>query len=250
VAAAHPAAGCSTPPAGGPRAGRCLHPAAPRLCPDGHHLGLAEAGSRRGRLLYALFATCPPGASALLLRLARVDEGLRVSYSARLELPKTIDEALHKGVPLYFQAELRISRQRWYWRDATVARAERQWRLAFQPLTRQYRVSTGGLHQGFDTLAEALTMIGRASAWEVALREEAQADAGYEMSFRLRLDTTQLPGPLQIGLGLGGFIERHQGWLYWVNLGVGAVLGQVRQPAAAQAGRHLAGRWWACCRGC
>jgi len=149
----------------------------------------------------------PPGASALLLRLARVDEGLRVSYSARLELPKTIDEALHKGVPLYFQAELRISRQRWYWRDATVARAERQWRLAFQPLTRQYRVSTGGLHQGFDTLAEALTVIGRAGAWEVALREEAQADAGYEMSFRLRLDTTQLPGPLQIGLGLGAQLE-------------------------------------------
>ena len=29
-----------------------------------------------------------------------------------------------------------------------------------------------------------------------------------------------------------GFIERHQGWLYWVNLGVGAVLGLVVLGAA------------------
>lgn len=152
------------------------------------------------------FAQAATGA-ALELRLARAEDGLLVSYSAALDLPRPLHEALHKGVPLYFQTELRISRQRWYWRDATVARAERLWRLAYQPLTRQYRVSSGGLHQGLETLAEALTMVGRASGWAVALREALQADAQYALAFRLRLDTAQLPGPLQIGLGLGAQLE-------------------------------------------
>lgn len=144
-----------------------------------------------------------PAPSLDLLRLSRVDDGLRLAYSARVELPRVLDDALHKGVPLYFVAEARLTRSRWYWRDAVVAAAQRQWRLTYQPLTRQYRLSTGGLHQSYDSLPEALAPLARASGWPLALREEPQADAEYQLDFSLRLDTTQLPGPLQIGLGTG-----------------------------------------------
>ncbi|MBB5202807.1 hypothetical protein HNQ51_000100 [Inhella inkyongensis] len=151
--------------------------------------------------LLALPVSAQPSSSLELLELTRVDEGLRLAYSARLELPKMADEALHKGVPLYFNAEARVARKRWYWRDATVARSERQWRLSFQPLTRQYRLSTGGLHQSFDSLADALGGLRRASAWLLELREEPERAQAYELSFKLYLDNRQLPGPLQIGLG-------------------------------------------------
>jgi hypothetical protein len=137
------------------------------------------------------------------LQIERAEEGLRLSYSARLELPKPAEDALHKGVPLYLVAEAQLERKRWYWRDATVARSARQWRLSYQPLTRQYRLSNGGLHQTYESLPEALVAIGRASGWLLELREEPQTDGSYELAFNLRLDTTQLPGPLQIGLGPG-----------------------------------------------
>lgn len=150
--------------------------------------------------LHALaFAQGP--ASLEQLQLSRADEGLQLAYSVRLDLPRAAEEALHKGVPLYFVAEARLARQRWYWRDATVARAERQWRLTHQALTRQYRLSTGGLHQSYGSLVEALAAVRRASAWPLELREEPASDAAYLLSFSLRLDTRQLPGPLQIGLG-------------------------------------------------
>ncbi len=137
------------------------------------------------------------------LRLSRSEDGLRLAYNARLELPKAVDEALHKGVPLWFVAEAQISRDRWYWRDATLARSQRQWRLSYQALSRQYRLSNGGLHQSYDNLKEALFAVGRASGWLLEMREEPQASASYALKFSLRLDTSQLPGPLQIGLGPG-----------------------------------------------
>jgi len=65
------------------------------------------------------------------------DDGVVLNYSVEFDLPRGADEALHKGVPLYFVAEAAVLRSRWYWRDARIARAERAWRLAWQPLTRQ-----------------------------------------------------------------------------------------------------------------
>jgi hypothetical protein len=141
------------------------------------------------------------------LQLGRDDESLRVSYQAKLELPRSADDALHKGVPLYFVAEAQLTRKRWYWRDAVVARQQRQWRISYQPLSRQYRLSTGGLHQSFDTLAEALAPLARASGWPLELREEPQSGASYLLRFSLRLDTSQLPAPLQIGLGSGASLS-------------------------------------------
>ncbi|MFN7693856.1 MAG: DUF4390 domain-containing protein [Burkholderiales bacterium] len=154
-------------------------------------------------LLCALHSAAWSQAVLENLKLSRAEEGLRLAYRVRLELPKLVDEALHKGVPLWFVAEAKVSRSRWYWRDATVARSARQWRLSYQPLTRQYRLSNGGLHQTYESLSEALVAIGRASGWLLELREEPQTDGSYELAFNLRLDTTQLPGPLQIGLGPG-----------------------------------------------
>ncbi len=142
------------------------------------------------------------------LQVSRADDALLLAYSLKLDLPNAVDEALHKGVPLFFVVEARVRRPRWYWRDATLARGERSWRLTYQALTRQYRLSSGGqnLSQGYETLAEALAAIRRASAWRLELREDPALNATYELDFSLRLDTSLLPGPLQIGLGSGAAI--------------------------------------------
>lgn len=162
-------------------------------------------------LLLPAAALAQGGSVLQELRLTRADEQrLRLDYSARLELPRVADEALHKGVPLYFSAQAELQRKRWYWRDATVARSTRNWRLAYQPLTRQYRLSTGGLHQSVETLAEALGRMARASGWLLDLREEPSAEQRYELRVRLWLDVTQLPGPLQIGLGPGALLDLQQ----------------------------------------
>ena len=66
----------------------------------------------------------------------------------------TLEEALQKGISLYFVLEFELSRPRWYWIDEKVAQLSVQYRLSYTPLTRQYRLTSGLLGQQFDSLEE------------------------------------------------------------------------------------------------
>ncbi|MEY2617202.1 MAG: hypothetical protein RL522_204 [Pseudomonadota bacterium] len=143
------------------------------------------------------------------LRVERTAEGLLLSAQVRLDLPSVADEALQKGIPLIFVAEAALMRDRWYWYDKEVARATRHLRLSYQPLTRRWRllVSSGpignaglALGQNFDTRDEALAAVQRISGWKIAESQDVEADARHAVTLRFRLDVSQLPRPLQIGL--------------------------------------------------
>nr|WP_259371913.1 DUF4390 domain-containing protein [Caldimonas mangrovi] len=135
------------------------------------------------------------------VELGRSDDGVLLSFTAGFELPKTVEEALLKGVPLHFEAEAQIYRSRWYWRDQRVARAGRTWRLAYQPLTRRYRVTFGSLNQNYDTLDEALAAIQRTTRWRIADLSRFEPGERHYIELDFRLDTSQLPRPFQIGIG-------------------------------------------------
>ena len=77
----------------------------------------------------------------------------------------------------------------------------RSYRLSYQPLTGSWRVALGPLGQSYATLSDALAVISRVSGWSFS--EGSQLDSGqrYYVEFSYRLDPTQLPQPLQIGLG-------------------------------------------------
>lgn len=134
------------------------------------------------------------------LEVARTDEGVMLNFTARFELSKAVEEALQKGIPLHFVAQAELYRSRWYWRDKLIANASRSWRLAYQPLTRRYKVSFGSLSQNYESLSEALAAVQRSVGWRLA-DPIPPGDDGYYLEFTYQLDTAQLPRPLQIGIG-------------------------------------------------
>lgn len=155
-------------------------------------------------LLLALSLAAPArsqGVELATLQLQRAEGALNLEFSARVTLTKAVEEALQRGVPIYFVAEAQLLRNRWYWRDERVARLSRQWRVAYQPLTGTWRVSLGGLYQTFPSLGEALATASRSSAWKLADLAQLDPDKSYYLEFSYRLDTSQLPGPMQFGLG-------------------------------------------------
>lgn len=141
------------------------------------------------------------GVEVLALQLERRDAIIAVDYALRVTLPASVEDALRRGVPLHFRVEAELYRPRWYWRDARVGSASRQWRLSFQPLTGTFRVSIGGLFQSFDSLNEALNSMTRMSQWKVADADDVDPGERHYLEFRWRLDTSQLPRPMQIGIG-------------------------------------------------
>lgn len=145
------------------------------------------------------------GVDVVALRAVRDAQTVDLDYQLRVTLPRVVEEAMLRGVPLYFKARATLWKPRWYWRDERVARAARSWRLSFQPLTSTWRVSRGGLGQSHASLAEALATMTRSAGWTIANARDAKADGHQYVEFRWGLDTDQLPRPMQIDLpGVAG----------------------------------------------
>jgi hypothetical protein len=146
------------------------------------------------------------------LRLERTDGALLLQSSLRLDLSSTVEDALQKGMPIYFVTEVELMRDRWYWYDKKVGNATRHYRLAYQPLTRKWRLNVSrdpigavglasSLSQTFETLPEALSAIRRTVNWKLADLSDIEIDNKLTLSFKFRLDVSQLPRPFQMMAG-------------------------------------------------
>jgi hypothetical protein len=115
-----------------------------------------------------------------------------------LSVNPTLEEALQKGVPLYFELELEIVRPRRYWFDEKILTYATQYRVTYNALTRQYRVASGLFGQAFDGLSEVERFLSRVTSRTVARADELSKGTRYEAAIRLRLDVNQLPKPFQL----------------------------------------------------
>lgn len=145
----------------------------------------------------------PPAVQAQVIeateaRIEYQDGGFELAANFDFDLPPALEEALHKGISLYFAVDFQLSRSRWYWFDEKPVNTTRSVRLSYQPLTRQYRVSTGGLQLPFMRLKSALQFIQRVRGWRVFERNAVKPGENYQAEVRMRLDLSQLPKPFQI----------------------------------------------------
>lgn len=149
-----------------------------------------------------------PGAPEL--KIERIEDGLWLSTSLHLELPGVVEDALLKGIPIYFVAEVDVLRERWYWTNRKVSSVRRNLRLAYHPLTRRWRLNvTEGdasesaqglsLNQNFDSVKEAMAAVQRVSHWRIADVADVEPGGKHLVVLRFWLDVAQLPRPLQIG---------------------------------------------------
>lgn len=142
------------------------------------------------------------------MRVERGDDGILLSATVRFDLPPVVEDALEKGIPMFFVAEAGVFRERWYWYDKQISYAARHMRLSYLPLTRRWRLvvsptpignAGGGLGQTFDSEDEALAAVQRISRWKIADAAEIDPEGRHTVDFRFRLDVSQLPRPFQIG---------------------------------------------------
>ena len=157
-------------------------------------------------LLCALaFLVAMPVASAdtVAVRSAelRIEEGeVLLNAEFDLTLNATLEEALQRGIPLYFLLEFELARSRWYWLDEKVSQTTISYRVSYNALTRQYRVALGSglLAPTFNTLEEVERYVGRVTSRPVASVSALSKGTRYDAALRLRLDVNQLPKPFQV----------------------------------------------------
>lgn len=177
------------------------------------YLHLFERRVRLACTLWLALCCLPVGAAVELEELRPELSGGAVVLQAslKLELSPAVEDALLRGVALYFVAEADLVRERWYWRDKKISQVARHYRLAYQPLTRVWRLqvaseplygagNTSRISQSFDSLKAALDVIRRQSGWRLAEPGVADADARHQVVYRFRLDMGQLPRAFQLGV--------------------------------------------------
>ena len=130
--------------------------------------------------------------------LEKVEVDWLLNASFQIELAPGLEDAVQKGVVLYFQTEFELTRGRWYWFEEKSVTAQRQTRLSYQPLTQQYRIASEGFTFSAPTISEALQAVGSTGGWRVI--DNAQLDQGklYQAALRMSLDLSKLPKPFQV----------------------------------------------------
>ena len=130
--------------------------------------------------------------------LERADNDWLLNATFQIELSPGLEDAVQKGVVLYFQTEFDLTRSRWYWFDEKSALVQRQTRLSYQPLTQQYRIASEGFSFSAKTISEALQAVGSIGGWRVIDNSQLDSSRPYTAALRMTLDLSKLPKPFQV----------------------------------------------------
>lgn len=144
-----------------------------------------------------------------------VPQGYVLDAEIDIVLNPTLEDALGKGINLYFLLELELTRPRDWWLDEGIAEPVRRMRIYYHLLLRRYVVETGYITKTAATLDEALALLGRVDGWQVLDRGMLKTGQRYDARLRLRLDTAQLPKPLSIGAVTSDKWELATPWYGW-----------------------------------
>ena len=205
---------------------------------------IAAMPTRSGSVALPYFAHCMRGLLAIFCLLSSVfchlaaaegiavnkaearlgEDGYQLLASYDVGLTSAAQEALSRGIPLYFISEFSLTRSRWYWLDEEVFHGEHTVKLSYNMLTRQYRIARGALFQNFESYEDALNMLTRQSSAAFPA-EVMKKDGSYIAAVRLRLDTAQLPKLLQVNALASKDWALNSGWYRWVVTPAGASAG-------------------------
>jgi hypothetical protein len=167
----------------------------------------APASPSRRRLLRAIVAgpgllvAAPLAADTIPVTSAELrvqDDEVLLSAEFDFELTPALEQALDKGIPLYFTVEFELVRKRFLWFPEKVAEWSITYRVSYSSLTRQYRVASGPLGQTFESLGDVQRFIGHVASRPVARVDDLVKGVRYEAAVRVKLDVNQLPKPFQV----------------------------------------------------
>ncbi|CAN5217235.1 DUF4390 domain-containing protein [soil metagenome] len=127
------------------------------------------------------------------------DEGYKLSVTHAFELNHGLEDAITKGIQLYFTTDVRLTRPRWYWFDETAITTSRTIRVDYNVLTRQFRAGQiGSIQQNFNSLEDVLSYLRRPNRWVIADKGMLKPGETYTVAVRMGLDLAHLAKPFQV----------------------------------------------------
>jgi len=126
-------------------------------------------------------------------------------------------EALHNGIPLVLEMQIKVGRKRdWLWTD-TVAALSRRFRLQYHALSDRYVIHNLNTdqRQSFATLEDALHGLGLVRGFPMLDEKLLHAGAEYRASVRAVLLVEELPTPMRLWAYVSDQWGHDSSWYTW-----------------------------------
>ena len=190
------------------------------LCPTRKALGRAWLLALGAFVLALLVVAAPAKAEGISPVVAKVEageDGYRLDAEFDIQFSPRLEEAVNRGVALYFVVEFELSQPRWYWfNEKPVQRSARPTRSPTRRCLRQYRLSVGAAYQNFTTIRRGRAARCRAcAAGRSPTRAPCARRTSYQAAMRMRLDTAQLPKPFQLNAVASRDWNLASDWYRW-----------------------------------
>lgn len=156
------------------------------------------------------------GITARSAKVEAAEDGYRLDAEFDIQFSQGLEEAVNRGVALYFIVEFELSKPRWYWFDERPVQLSQTYKITYTPLLRQYRLSSGSVYQNFTRLEDVVRALSRVRGWAVADRGALRKEGGYQAAIRMRLDTGQLPKPFQLNAVASRDWSLASDWYRWI----------------------------------
>jgi hypothetical protein len=149
--------------------------------------------------LAAASKTTPFAGSVQDVTFTRQDHHYLLSATLNYSLNDTAKEALHNGVPLFWQVVIKVIEQRPLLWDETVIKLKLRYRLQYHALLNMYRVTNENADSvdNFSTLAAALNAMSRLRNLPIVPTNAIHAEQSYSLALKINFDRDALPLPLQ-----------------------------------------------------
>ncbi len=148
----------------------------------------------------------------------KINSDYFLSASFDIQLSEALEVALRKGVTLNFVLDFELGNRRWYslflW-NVPVVKYSQAYGLSFNALTRNYRLTYGGLHQSFENLNDALAVLGKVGRPRVIGEHHLKLGRKYLAQLRMYLDKSRLPKPFQIDAIGSSDWSLSSNWYFW-----------------------------------
>jgi hypothetical protein len=166
-------------------------------------------------VLIVPIAALAEGISPRMARVEAAEDGYHLDAEFDIQFSPGLEEAVNRGVPLFFVVEFELSKPRRFWFDEKPVQLSQTYKITYTPLLRQYRLSSGSAYQNFTRFSDVVRALSHVRGWPVAEKGALRREAGYQAAIRMRLDTTQLPKPFQLNAVASRDWSLTSDWYRW-----------------------------------
>ncbi len=142
--------------------------------------------------------------------------GIDIVAGLDLQLSDTASEAVQQGLELTLAAEARVGRRHPGWAWQVYARRF-EWKIAYLPLSRRYRLLTpDGRTATYARWRHLTTALAEPLPLTLDWHPETGDPAVYQVQFKAWLDRQKLPSPLRLPALFSRDWQHASGWSTWV----------------------------------